>query len=95
MKKQLLLFLALFAAFSLYGQRDTASFAGATGQRDAYRDPSTIKINIYPVPVRDNKFTVKTDRYISFVKVTNIIGQDIYKKQYNDPLQIVDVLLEN
>ncbi|MCU0363411.1 MAG: hypothetical protein MUE32_08640, partial [Bacteroidales bacterium] len=32
---------------------------------------------------------------ISFVKVTNIIGQDIYKKQYNDPLQIVDVLLEN
>ncbi|MCU0408947.1 MAG: T9SS type A sorting domain-containing protein [Bacteroidales bacterium] len=95
MKKQLLLFLALFVALSLYGQRDTTSFAGAAIQRDTYRDPSSIKINIYPVPVRENKFTVKTDRDISFVKVTNIIGQDIYKKQYNNPLQMIDVLLEN
>jgi len=95
MKKLLLFIIILFSALSLNAQRDTSSFAGTTNQRDLYKDPLKIKINIYPVPVRDNNFTIKTDRDITFVKVTNIIGQDIYKKQYNNPLQTVDVMLEN
>jgi len=95
MKKLLLFIIIIFSTLSLNAQRDTSSFAGTANQRDLYKDPSKIKINIYPVPVRDNNFTIKTDRDITFVKVTNIIGQDIYKKQYNNPLQTVDVMLEN
>jgi len=95
MKKLLLFITILFLTVSLHAQRDTTSLAGGAGQRDLYKDASTIKINIYPVPVRKNNFTIKTDRDITFVKVTNIIGQDIYKKQYNNPLQTVEVLLEN
>jgi hypothetical protein len=95
MKKLLLFITIIFFTLSLNAQRDTTSFAGGAVQRDLYKDASKIKINIYPVPVRDNNFTIKTDRDITFVKVTNIIGQDIYKKQYNNPLQTVDVMLEN
>lgn len=95
MKRSLLLLVSFIFAISLYGQRDSAFYAGTGSQRDAFRDPSAIRINIYPVPVRENFFTIKADREISFVKVTNIIGQDIYKKQYNNPLPMVEVLLHN
>ena len=48
-------------------------------QKDFSREANNISISIYPVPVRDNSFTIKTDRDISFVKITNIIGQDIFR----------------
>ena len=54
-----------------------------------------MSVNIYPVPVRDNSFTIKTDRYISSVKVTNIIGQDIFRFRYTDPQQLIKISLEN
>jgi hypothetical protein len=38
---------------------------------------------------------VKTDKNVSFLKVTNIIGQDIYRRQFSDPLQLITVQLEN
>jgi hypothetical protein len=95
MKKSILLVLAVFSMLSLQAQRDTLGYSGSGYQRDAFRDPSQIKINIYPVPVRENKFTVKADGDITFIKVTNIIGQDIYRKQYNNPLQMIDVPLDN
>jgi len=45
--------------------------------------------------VTDNSFTIKTDRDISAVKITNIIGQDIYRIQYNNPQQLTRIILEN
>jgi len=45
--------------------------------------------------VRDNSFTIKSDKDISFVKITNIIGQDISRVQYNDPQQLIKIVLEN
>ena len=55
----------------------------------------TASVSIYPVPVRDNSFTIKSDKDISFVKITNIIGQDISRLQFNDPQQLIKVVLEN
>jgi hypothetical protein len=48
-----------------------------------------VSVSIYPVPVRDNSFTIKSDKDISFVKITNIIGQDISRLQFNDPQQLI------
>jgi hypothetical protein len=47
------------------------------------------------VPVKDNSFTIKTEKGISFVKVTNIIGQDILRSQYTDPQQQVKISLNS
>ena len=64
-------------------------------QRNISRAPNSFNVSIYPVPVRDNSFTIKTDKDISFVKITNIIGQDIFRFQYNDPQQLIKISLEN
>jgi hypothetical protein len=64
-------------------------------QKNISRDASNVIVSIYPVPVRENSFTIKTDRDISFVKITNIIGQDIFRIQYNNPLQLIRIPLDN
>ena len=76
-------------------QKDTINITGALAQKDISRDAASINVSIYPVPVRDNSFTIKTDKDISFVKITNIIGQDIFRFQYNDPQQLIKIFLDN
>jgi Tol biopolymer transport system component len=51
-------------------------------------------INIYPIPVRENSFTIKTDREMMMVKVTNMIGQDIFRAQYKNPVAVTKVMLK-
>jgi len=97
MRKSLLFTLLLIftISFQIQAQKDTAYFAGSLPQKDHLRDGSAINVSIYPVPIKDNSFTIRTDRDISFVKITNIIGQDIFRAQYNDPEQLIRILLDN
>jgi hypothetical protein len=93
MKKSLLLSFILIFTLSVQAQKDTADVFSAT-QKDT-RDVSTINVSIYPVPVRENSFTIRTDREVSSVKITNIIGQDIFRAQYNNPQSVTKILLNN
>ena len=96
MKKSLLLIFLIFLTLSLHSQKDSSRIAGTYPQKEADYNPATIYVSIYPVPVRDNNFTIKTDRDISSVKITNIIGQDIFRAQYNNnPQQLIRITLEN
>jgi len=95
MKKSLPLIFLLFFTLTLHGQKDTISSNGATAQKYYSREANNVNISIYPIPVRYNSFTIKTDRDISFVKITNIIGQDVFRLQYNDPQQLIKIFLEN
>jgi hypothetical protein len=89
-----LLFLLVFN-FTLHGQKDSINITRAIAQKNIQNETKVINVNIYPVPVRDNSFTIKTDKDISFVKITNIIGQDIFRYQYSDPQQLIKVFLDN
>jgi hypothetical protein len=95
MKRSLLLVFLLIFTVVLYGQKNSIIATGALTQKEYSREANNVSISIYPVPVRDNSFTIKTDRDISFVKITNIIGQDVLRLQYNDPQQFIKVFLEN
>lgn len=95
MKKILLLFFFIVFTIILHGQKDTAAISGNYPQKNTNKEAVKINLTIYPVPVRDNNFTIKSDRDISSVKVTNIIGQDIYRIQFNSPQQLIKVPLEN
>jgi hypothetical protein len=95
MKRSLLLVFLLIFTLVLYGQKDSINAIGALAQKEYSREVNNVSVSIYPVPVRDNSFTIKTDRDISFVKITNIIGQDVLRLQYNDPQQFIKVFLEN
>ena len=95
MKRSLLLIFLLIFTLVLSGQKDSINAIGAIAQKEYSREANNVSISIYPVPVRDNSFTIKTDRDISFVKITNIIGQDVLRLQYNEPQQFIKVFLEN
>jgi hypothetical protein len=96
MKKSLpIVFFLLIFTLTLHGQRDTNGASKYLAQKEYSKEGSNINISIYPVPVRDNSFTIKTDKDISFVKITNIIGQDIFRFQYNDPQQLIKISLDS
>jgi hypothetical protein len=95
MRRSLPFIFFLIFTLTLHGQKDSINVRGALAQQDISRDPNSINVSIYPVPVRYNSFTIKTDRDISFVKITNIIGQDIFKLKYDDPQQLIKVFLDN
>jgi len=95
MKRSLLLIFLLIFTLVLSGQKDSINAIGAIAQKEYSREANNVSVSIYPVPVRNNSFTIKTDRDISFVKITNIIGQDVLRLQYNDHQQFIKVFLEN
>ena len=73
----------------LHAQQDSKAIDGTFRQSESSAELNTIHVSIYPVPVKDNTFTIQTDRDVSFVKITNIIGQDIFRSQYNTPSQLL------
>ena len=95
MKKSLLLIFLLIFTLTLHGQKDTINVIGSLVQKTFSREANNASISIYPIPVRDNSFTIKSDRDISFIKITNIIGQDVFRLHYNDPQQLIKITLEN
>jgi hypothetical protein len=95
MRKGLLLILFIIFSSILHAQKDTINISSNPIQKSVLADAANINLSIYPVPVRENYFTVKCDKEISFIKVTNIIGQDIYKVQYNNPMTITRIILDN
>lgn len=95
MKKRLLFIFLLIFTITLQAQKDTINVTGTLAQTDISRDAAKINVSIYPVPVRENSFTIKTDMDVSFVKITNIIGQDIFRVQYSNPQQLARIVLDN
>lgn len=93
MKKILLILFLFSSTYILQAQKDTISYASNT--RYSSRESSNSSLIIYPIPVRNNSFTIKTDKDISFVKITNIIGQDIFRIKYSTPQQLIKINLEN
>jgi hypothetical protein len=91
------LIIILFFAFglNLYSQKDTTSQQLALNQKVPVKEAVNVNITIFPVPVTDNNFTIKSDKEISLIRVTNIIGQDIYRVQYNSPQLISKILLDS
>ena len=95
MKKILLALLLFILTMSLQAQKDTINYIGAFPQQDINRPAAAVNVTIYPVPVRENIFTIKSDKDISFVRITNIIGQDIFRVKYNNPEQQIRIMLDN
>jgi hypothetical protein len=95
MKKSLLFIFFLILTLTIQAQKDTTNVIGTLPIKDKSQESAIININIFPVPVRDNTFTVKTDRDISLIRITNIIGQDIYRIQFNSSQQVVKIPLDN
>ncbi len=95
MKKLLLFIMSVIFSLSLHAQKDTTSIASVRLKQTMSSKAPDTKINIYPVPVRESYFHIQTDKDISSVKITNIIGQDIYRVQYTNPQTLSKIVLDN
>jgi hypothetical protein len=95
MKKSLLLFSFVFFTLSLQAQKDTVNISARPVQMSYSADAANIAISIFPVPVRENYFNIKSEKEFSSVKITNIIGQDIYREKFYDPQTLVKITLDN
>jgi len=95
MRKSLPLIFLLVFSLNLHGQKDSVNIVKVLAQKNITTETNNLNISIYPVPVRDNSFTIKTEKDISFIKITNIIGQDIFRFQYSDPQQLIKIYLNN
>lgn len=50
---------------------------------NSYNENTNTKI--FPVPVTNNRFTITSDKAFTFVRLTNIIGQETTREKYNSP----------
>jgi hypothetical protein len=94
MKQYLLFFVLLFFTLVSYGQRDSVAVSKQS-VKGYMLNEAEVNISIYPVPVRDNSFTITSDKEITSIKITNIIGQDIFMEKYNTPIVTIKITLEN
>lgn len=95
MKRVLLLMLFLLSLTALIAQKDSIAVNSYAMQRNQQTGIQDINLSIYPVPVRNDILNIKCDEPISFIKITNIIGQDIFRTQYNNPQTIIKIPLDN
>jgi hypothetical protein len=95
MKKYLLCFLFITSSAVIIAQKDTVGIYVYGIEKSPSSEIHSNNISIYPVPVRDNNFTIKSDKEISSIKITNVIGQDIFRINYNTPQPISKVDLDN
>jgi len=95
MKKSLLLFSFVFFILSLQAQKDTINISARPEQMSYSTEATNIAISIFPVPVRENYFNIKSEKEFSSVKITNIIGQDIYREKFNNPQTLAKITLDN
>jgi len=91
MKQALLSFIILFFTLSANSQTDTTNIGRGARTIAEYQ---AVKITIYPVPVRDGLFTIKSEKDISEIKITNIIGQGIFNERYDIPINLIKISLE-
>lgn len=97
MKHNLLLMIFILFTINSHSQSDTSSVVRSVPQKTFIREsggPNISSINIYPVPVRQDSFTIRTDREMKSVRVTNMIGQDIYRADYKEPVPQAKIVLK-
>jgi len=95
MKHFLLLLVILSFSINLFSQREVVDNGNSVKKELSDRALSENIVTIYPVPVRDNSFTIKSTKEISYIKVTNIIGQEIFRMKFTSPQLFFKINLDN
>jgi len=95
MKRNLLLILFTTTTLLIQAQKDSVTVASGSSVKSIRAEAAAPDISIYPVPIRENFFTIKCDKPVASVRITNIIGQDILKLKNNNPETIMKIVLDN
>jgi len=91
-----LLILCLFLGSGLAsGQSEEKNSAGEKSViiENSFEEDTNTKI--FPVPVTNNRFTITSDKGFTFVRLTNIIGQETTREKYNYPRNRTEITFSN
>jgi len=86
MRNILLLSLFLIALVSVNGQSVEAVGTLGEQEKNIIQEVKEPDIKIFPVPVLNNQFTITSDTPFIFVRMTNIIGQEITRNKLRYPV---------
>ncbi len=89
-----ILFLFLGSGLAL-GQSEEKNAAGENSAiiENSFEEDTNTKI--FPVPVTNNRFTITSDKEFTFVRLTNIIGQETTRQKYNYPRNRAEITFSN
>ena len=88
MKKYLLLFFLFAIVSPLFSQSNSTGLSVSNYSHEN----TNVNVTIFPVPVKNNTFTINSDKEITYIKITNIIGQDIFNSHFNEQKSIKIIL---
>ncbi len=80
MKKFIILIIAIAAANFVQAQ-DSANQYKAVSKATGYEIQKHYEASIYPNPVTNNQFQVKSDNEIASVELINVIGQTVFRQK--------------
>ena len=96
MKKIFLILIIVFQIGTLLAQKGSVTSASNNVRKEiasTLADQSEIKI--FPVPVKENNFNVTSETEISTIKITNIIGQEVYSKRFPSPVTSSNIIMDS
>ncbi|HPC99063.1 MAG TPA: T9SS type A sorting domain-containing protein [Bacteroidales bacterium] len=94
MKHFLLFLFGISVFYPLFPQSDTRA-TGTIAADFRQTNEERLKLNIFPVPFRDGNFTITSDKEISALRITNVIGQEVYKSTFGIPVNEIKVSVPN
>lgn len=85
MRQLLLIIIALFFTSGVHSQQIPVKESAAASEKVIVNEAEPVIIKIYPVPVIEGRFTVTSDKPFVFIRMTNIIGQEITRERFSYP----------
>ncbi|MEZ4999346.1 MAG: T9SS type A sorting domain-containing protein [Bacteroidales bacterium] len=91
MRKFLLIIIVLSASITLLSQELPVKGMSVNPDKTTVeqKDPAVIKI--FPVPVVEGRFTITSDIPFTFIRMTNIIGQEVTREKYYYPRNSAEI----
>jgi len=91
----LLIMILFLGSGHLAGQSEEKNAVSANSvvfENPAEEDNNT---KIFPVPVTNNRFTITSDKEFTFVRLTNIIGQETTREKFSYPRKRAEISFSN
>lgn len=84
----LLIFMGLHVANGQALEKNTSGETKSVIENSFEEDNNT---KIFPVPVTNNHFTITSDKAFTFIRLTNIIGQETKREKFNYPRKRAEI----
>lgn len=95
MRKLLLIIIVFTASMTLLSQEVATNSGSEESVKAVVEQKEPAKIKIFPVPVLEGRVTITSDIPFIYIRITNIIGQEIARERFYYPRYRTEVTFNN